>query len=112
MKKKEKSPGEIWSDGLTKVWKVLINNILSLDPYSEEGKKKILENGKLYIRSLERPYNILQKAYYKNKGKINSEEKKKTLLDLNNQLKELSMLKKYDYKYWIKWANDNKKFIE
>jgi len=89
----------------------MINNILSLDPNSEEDRKKILENGKLYIRSLERPYNILRKAWYKNEKKFNSTDGKKTLSDLNNQLKELSKMKKYDYKYWIKWANDNKKFI-
>jgi hypothetical protein len=112
MKKKEKSPGGIWSDGLKKIWKVMINNILSLDPNSEEDRKKILENCKLFIRSLERPLNILRKAWVKNKKKFNSPEDKKTLLDLNNQLKEYSKMKKYDYKYWIKWANKNKKFIE
>ena len=111
MKKKEKSPGETWSDGLNKAWKVMINNILSLNPNSEEDRKKILENGKLYIRSLERPYNILQKGWYKHIKKFNNAEGKKNLLDLNNQLKELSKMKKYDYKYWIKWANDNKKII-
>jgi hypothetical protein len=111
MKKKEKSTGEIWSEDLKKIWKVIINNILSLDPNSEEDRKKILENGKLYIRSLEGSYNILGKAWYKNIKKFNNAEDKKNLLDLNNRLKEVSKMKKYDYKYWIKWANDNKKFI-
>ena len=115
MKKKEKSKAEIWRDDTKILWKAIIHKILSLDPNSEKDKKIILKMGKLYIRSLERPLNIAKKFCYKNKKKLNNKnhaEVKKTLLIINNELKKYSKMKKYDYKNWIKWANENKKFIE
>lgn len=108
---KDKDIKAVIKEGIEKSAKASIRNILSLNPNSAFDRKKILESGHLYLRTLELSLKFSREAWHKTGSKNLLKAKKENLLTIRHKFKEYRKMKKYDYKFWIKWAKSNKKYI-